>query len=170
MSRTWCRSMRPRSVRYSGCCEVLKGAFGRRSVEDHRCNCATGKYRRGADAADPRCGCGKTPSVAEGTSFDRPCVASGWPFFQIATGCRVLRFDRETRMAQEGWFVRVRPERKCPPSFESGPNLKNYQRTLSSLYRLNFSSQVTTGTFSHTAWAMIWRLNGSAWCRGRSKR
>jgi hypothetical protein len=31
----------------------------------------------------------------------------------------------------------------------------NYQRTLSSLYKLNFSSQVTTGIFSHTAWAMI---------------
>ncbi len=49
-------------------------------------------------------------------------------------------------------------------------NLKNYQRTLSSLYMLNFSSQVTTGIFSHTAWAMIWRSNGSAWCGGRSKR
>src|SRR4029077_7163158 len=55
---------------------------------------------------------------------------------KIATGCRVLRLDDETRLAQERWFVRVRPERKCPPSFES--NLKNYQRTLSSLYKLNF--------------------------------
>jgi hypothetical protein len=50
------------------------------------------------------------------------------------------------------------------------PKLENHQRTLSSLYKLNFSSQVTTGIFSHTAWAMICRSNGSAWCRGRSKR
>jgi len=52
----------------------------------------------------------------------------------------------------------------------SRPNLKNYQMTLRSLYKLNFSSQVTTGIFSHTAWAMIWRSNGSAWYGGRSKR
>jgi NAD dependent epimerase/dehydratase family len=91
-----------------------------------------------------------------------------WPFFQIATDCRVLRFNgRNTNgsgeVVREG---QARAEMSTP--FET--NLKNYQRTLSSLYKLNFSSQVTTGIFSHTAWAMIWRSNGSAWCSGRSRR
>ena len=57
------------------------------------------------------------------------------------------------------------------PAASKTPGLhKNHQRTLSSLYKVNFSSQATTGIFSHTAWAMIWRSNGSAWCGGRSKR
>jgi hypothetical protein len=30
-------------------------------------------------------------------------VASDWPFFQIANRCAVLRWDRETRMAQESF-------------------------------------------------------------------
>jgi hypothetical protein len=38
---------------------------------------------------------------------------------------------------------------------ERDDNPKNYQRTLSPLYRLNFSSQVITGISSDKAWAMI---------------
>jgi hypothetical protein len=72
---------------------------------------------------------------------------------------------RRTRMAQDNCFVRVRPERRTK-WHRLGANLKNYQRTRVLLYRLNFSSQVTTGIFSHTAWAMIC---GSWWCGGDRK-
>ena len=39
----------------------------------------------------------------------------------------------------------------------------SYHMTLRPLYSLKVSSQVTTGMFSHNAWAMIWRSKGSAW-------
>jgi hypothetical protein len=74
------------------------------------------------------------------------------------------RIGRRNTNGSGELFAGLRPERRYGPWFES------YQRTLSSLYKPNFSSQVTTGIFSHTAWAMIWRSNGSAWCSGRSNR
>ena len=50
------------------------------------------------------------------------------------------------------------------------PQRFGYQRTSTSLYRRNFSSQVTTGIFSQMAWAMIWRSKGSGCWSGKSKR
>jgi hypothetical protein len=83
------------------------------------------------------------------------------------------------RCSGESELIRIRASRMRETQAETEastkcrrlrPKRKNYQRTLSCLYKLNFSSQVTTGILSHTAWAMIWRSNGSAWCGGRSKR
>ena len=46
-------------------------------------------------------------------------------------------------------------------AFSLGTENSRHQIILSPPYNLNFSSGVTTGVFSHNAWAMIWRSKGS---------
>ena len=46
-------------------------AFGRRSAKDRGCNSATGKQRRRAGAADPRCRCGKAGAASRSCACER---------------------------------------------------------------------------------------------------
>jgi short chain dehydrogenase len=109
--------------------------------------------------------------------LERVAPISYWKIFSQLIASSELLYGTlaETSRGPSLFANRVRDGAVARPAWKAvlflrEPKLRNYQRILRFLYKANFSSQVITGILSHTAGAMIWRSNGSAWCGGRPKR